>query len=152
MKTKLRNKLTIFCLSVMAVLFAIVGLVGFGLDSKATSVSAASQSYFGGGTGTREDPFIVSSVSHFNAITLRLDAYFVQTANIDFSGEQFYPVGDLTYPFTGHYDGQQFLLSGIQANGGDNIGVFSFVYNGGGVENVRLTTLFLMAQQMLGLL
>lgn len=135
MARKLRFKLIIFCMGLIAVIFAAVGV---GVYSNDKSASAASKSNFGGGTGTIEDPFIVSTVSHFNAITTRLDAYFIQTENIDFSGEKFYPIGDLTHPFTGNYNGQQFLLSGIQVDGGDNLGVFSFVYSGGVVKNVRV--------------
>ena len=132
---KLGFNLIIFCMGLIAFIFAAVGV---GVYSNDKSASAASKSNFGGGTGTLEDPFIVSTVSHFNAITTRLDAYFVQTENIDFSGEKFYPIGDLTHPFTGNYNGQQFLLSGIQVDGGDNLGVFSFVYSGGVVKNVRV--------------
>lgn len=63
-----------------------------------------------------------------------------------------YPIGDLTHPFTGHYDGNQYLLTGINADcpNKDNVGVFSFIYKGGVVKNIRVENSTFIGNQNVG--
>lgn len=104
------------------------------------------------GGGTADDPFIVSDAKEFGKISKRLDAYYLQTANIDFTGAEFYPVGDLTHPFTGHYDGGGYQLTGISADFPDRdyVGVFSFVYGGASVKNARVENSSFTGRQNVG--
>lgn len=59
-----------------------------------TEPTAYAKSDFAQGDGTKENPFVVTNVDEFNAVATRLDAYFVQGANIDFTGREFFPIGD----------------------------------------------------------
>lgn len=141
-------KCRILYIAALAVLSACL----LGAAFLAVGTANAAKSDFKDGRGTIEDPFVVSTVKEFSAVATRPDAYFVQGANIDFTGSEFFPIGDLTHPFTGHYDGRQYLLSGICADfpQKDNVGVFAFIYGGAVVENVRVEDSRFVGRQNVG--
>ncbi len=145
---KAKNKSLVQYIIILAVILVMATICATFLSTS----TASAKSDFSQGTGTEENPFVVTTVKEFNAIATRLDAYFVQGANIDFTGEEFYPIGDLTHPFTGHYDGNQYLLTGINAYcpNKDNVGVFSFIYKGGVVKNVRVENSTFIGNQNVG--
>ncbi|MDE5721647.1 MAG: hypothetical protein K2I30_02765 [Clostridia bacterium] len=134
MKTKINRIKALLVISVLALLAALGSLLGLQYDAH------AAKSRFESGSGTAADPFVIKTVEQFNAIITRADAYFVQAENLDFTGKEFHPVGDLSLPFTGHYDGKQYMLKGINADfsGSENVGVFAFVYGGAVVKNLRV--------------
>ncbi len=77
---------------------------------------------FGGGQGTQDDPYIVSTATHLNNIRdefLGEDNYFRQTANIDLDeapwneGNGWSPIGDNANRFQGTYDGNGFVITGM---------------------------------------
>lgn len=71
---------------------------------------------FGGGNGSVENPFLVASVSQFNLIgdNYRLmDKHFRLTADLDFAGQEFIPIGTYDFPFTGTFDGNKKLISNV---------------------------------------
>ena len=112
----------------------------------------AATSLFKNGKGTAESPYEVSTVEEFYAISARLDAYYIQTANIDFTDKEFYSIGDYSHPFKGHYDGNKFMLSGINAgyDEADYTGVFAFIYSGATVKNVRVEKSRFIGRQNVG--
>lgn len=85
-------------------------------------VGGVELAYFGGGTGTVDDPFVISNRNHlYNLAWLQYlgkyntndysltnptksiqEKYFVITADIDMSGMVLPPIGTETYPFFGH--------------------------------------------------
>ena len=93
---------------------------------------AADASKFGGGSGTAEDPYLISNEaqlrylsSSINADVSWKDVYFKQTADITLSGE-WQPIGwalngevngkktqICAYPFRGNYDGAGYAISGL---------------------------------------
>ena len=151
---KLLNKRR-FLYTVILLIIATIAVCVVSILFAPTPVYAA-KSDFAAGKGTKDDPFLVSNVKEFNAIASRLDAYFVQTEDIDFTGEVFYPIGDLTHPFTGHYsgkfNGKQSIITGINADfsNRNNVGVFSYIYVGAVVEDIRIENSTFIGHQSVG--
>lgn len=71
------------------------------------------------GSGTAEDPFLVSTAENLVTISERVNsgntqyasAYFLQTAEICLDGTSFVPIGTKEHPFTGSYDGGGYLIA-----------------------------------------
>ena len=71
------------------------------------------------GSGTAEDPFLVSTAENLVTISERVNsgntqyasAYFLQTAEICLDGTSFVPIGTKEHPFTGSYDGGGYLTA-----------------------------------------
>lgn len=109
----------------------------------ATNISFASANgnttEFAGGSGTEEDPYLISSATHLNNVRNHLDAHFKMTADIVFTdadfaeGGTFYnngsgwiPIGDADAKFTGGFDGDGHTITGLYVN----ISATSDVYGG----------------------
>lgn len=139
----MKNTLRKFSITFIAVILFIVTAVLSFISLAPTPVYAV-KSVFENGDGTKDRPFLISTAKEFKAMATRLDAYFIQTEDIDFTGEKFNPIGDLLHPFTGHfsgkYNGKQSVITGIETelSDEDNVGVFSFVYDGAVVEDIRI--------------
>ncbi len=118
-----------------------------------TATTAWAQSSFSGGSGTKADPYKISSsadlvqlATDINNSTSRLyeDQYFVQTGNIDMSGINFVPIGinddNNNHKFRSNYNGQNYTISNLTVNGSyDYAGLFGYFYNGD-IDNVRLVS------------
>ncbi len=76
------------------------------------SVNVFGQQFSGGGSGTLADPYRVANASQFNEIANHPNAFFVQTANINFAKNKFPKVES----FSGIYDAQgyQIIAAGNQ--------------------------------------
>ena len=74
---------------------------------------------FAGGDGSKDNPYQVSTPEHLNNVREHLDAYFIQTADIDMtaaSGSGWEPIGtDKNTPFTGSYDGGGHRIIGLKS-------------------------------------
>ncbi len=79
---KAKNKRLVLYIIILAVILIMATICTAFLSTS----TASAKSDFSQGTGTEENPFVVTTVKEFNAIATRLDAYFVQGANIDFTG------------------------------------------------------------------
>jgi len=118
-----------------------------------TATTAWAQSSFSGGSGTKADPYKISSsddlvqlATDINNSTSRLyeDQYFVQTGDIDMSGINFVPIGlnddKNNHKFRSNYNGQNYTISNLTVNGSyDYAGLFGYIYNGD-IDNVRLVS------------
>ncbi len=90
---------------------------------------------YGGGSGTAQDPYLISTASQMNAIGQNSgdwDKHFLLTADIDLSaytGTQFNLIG--TYhskPFTGVFDGQGYTISNFTYESTTfAVGIFSYI-------------------------
>ncbi|MCU0798609.1 MAG: putative Ig domain-containing protein [Candidatus Thermoplasmatota archaeon] len=76
-----------------------------------------------GGSGTREDPFLISDTTSLQGIEQNLSAYYILTQNIDASETVFWndekgfePIGSKEAPFLGSLDGGGFAISGLNIN------------------------------------
>lgn len=70
---------------------------------------------FDSGTGSSEDPFIISNAAQFNEIKNYLNSSFKLVDNIALSG-YWIPVGSKEMPFTGNLDGNAKSVTGLHIN------------------------------------
>jgi hypothetical protein len=93
---------------------------------------------FSGGDGSVANPYVVNSAEDLDNVRYYRTSHFVQSNHIDFGGSEFAPIGHTSFPFTGSYDGGQYLISNLRINsvGNDMVGLFSF--NGGTIRGVNL--------------
>ena len=91
------------------------------------------------GSGTSSDPYKISSYNDWKvASTLGASSkHFSVTADIDFTGKKFYPLGTSSNKFNGNIKGNMKTLSNIDIAGGENIGLFGY-NNGGTIEGLVL--------------
>ena len=125
------------------------------------STFAAEKPSFGGGTGTQEDPWLITSQGDLIALAEFLNSgkaeefdadnngigncygyYFKQTADIDLAGVSWEPIGySGSYYFAGNYDGDGHTISNATStgkkddNGHATAGIFGWVAFGS-VENL----------------
>lgn len=86
---------------------------------------------YSGGSGTTDDPYLISTANDFLNISSNPGKVFRQTCNISLVGKSFSPI----YSFTGTYDGGGFAVEGLTYSGTME-GVF--VYNTGTIKNLKL--------------
>lgn len=127
------------------------------------STFAAEEPSFGGGTGTQENPWLITSQGDLIALAEFLNSgkaeefdadnngignchgyYFKQTADIDLTGVSWEPIGySGSYYFAGNYDGNGHTISNATStgkkddNGHATAGVFGWVAFGS-VENLHV--------------
>ncbi len=105
---------------------------------------------FGGGDGSIENPFLITSTSEFNLIgdDYRLtDKHFKLANDLDFAGMEFRPIGSYDLPFTGSFDGNKKIIMNVvlMSDGEvyDYLGIFASLDCGArvfdlGVENLSV--------------
>ena len=100
---------------------------------------------FDGGNGTEEAPYLVSTAAQMNVIREDLVAHYEQTADIDLESMEWIPIGTETVtqeliPFTGSYDGNQYVISNLKISriSDNNVSLGLFGYNEGTLENIVL--------------
>ncbi len=113
------------------------------LQKEVPSVSAVKPS----GTGNDADnPYLVATAGNLLWISQNSTAqsgfsgkYFKQTANIDLTGlDEFTPIGSMTNPFKGHYDGDNSEISNLYIHGSyQETGLFGDL-KGGTIDNLTL--------------
>lgn len=127
------------------------------------STFAAEEPSFGGGTGTQEDPWLITSQGDLIALAEFLNSgkaeefdagnnsignchgyYFKQTADIDLTGVAWEPIGySGSYYFAGNYDGDGHTISNATSTGKKDdkghatAGIFGWVAFGS-VENLHV--------------
>ena len=111
---------------------------------------------FAGGDGTADKPYKVETAAQLNEVRNHLDAYFLQTNNIDltefisteYNTDGWLPIGTNVdnQRFTGSYDGGGHAITGLWINreSTNNVGLFGCIGHGttGGavvISNVHLT-------------
>lgn len=94
---------------------------------------------FKSGEGTAQSPYIISTPKELDNVRYHRDSYFLQRANIDMSEyKNFTPIGSITFPFSGHYDGGKYSITNLTVNSTDNnVGMFSYI-RGGEVINLKI--------------
>lgn len=99
---------------------------------------------FSGGTGTPEDPYLISNANQFSLISDGMDKYYRLVDNISFDSTK-YPLGykelndeSIDYEeFTGIIDGNGFTLSNLTVIGDNYAGVFGIIGEEGIVKNIN---------------
>lgn len=102
--------------------------------------------FSGSGSGTSEDPYIITTVEQLQEMSDYLSSYFELGNDIDASktstwnsGEGFVPIGTIGTAFTGNLEGNNYIIDGLYINrSSDYQGLFGYT-NNGSVSNVGLT-------------
>lgn len=127
--------------SIKVILLAIILIIASVVSLSFTvSNTFAKSADFKHGEGTESDPYIISTPSELNMVRYHRDAYFLQAANLDMSDfGQFSPIGSVSFPFTGHYNGGKYSITNltIDLDDDNNVGLFSVIFNGT-VENLKI--------------
>lgn len=100
------------------------------------------------GSGTEASPYLISSADDLIALSQAVgngesyqNIYFKQTADISLSsvGGQYEPIGDVTNPFQGNYNGAGHAISDLTVNrrGFCDNGIFGYVGNAGVINNLK---------------
>lgn len=109
--------------------------------------------FYGGGNGTVANPYQIRIPEHMNTIGVTPEDWtsnFVLMENIDMSaytGTQYNIIGNSTTKFTGTFDGNKHIISGLTfttAAAVDHVGLFGWIENAVirnlGLENVTITS------------
>lgn len=106
----------------------------------------SSFAFSGTGLGTEARPYKVATCDDLQDINNDLDAYYVQTGNVDCSdtvnwnsGVGFLPIGEGSANFTGTYDGQNFSINNLVINedGSEEVGLFRYP-DGATIKKIHL--------------
>ena len=114
----------------------------------ATSASAKT-SEFAGGSGTKNDPYIIETIEHLKNVSNYLSACYLLNADLVFTSDDFESISNSKFgwigigtsdkPFRGVFDGNNHSISGLQGNTSvpsSSMGLFS--YNTGIIKNLHL--------------
>lgn len=113
--------------------------------ASAAAAEPKNTSEFAGGTGTLDNPYKVSTPEHLNNVRYHLDAYFIQTQDIDMTaataeggaydnaGLGWQSIGKGGMAFTGNYNGGGNQIVGLKSMNGT-----LFDYNEGTIENLGM--------------
>lgn len=103
------------------------------------------------GEGTQNNPYLIESAENLAwmaSLEQSLSGYFKQISHIDLEGFIWKPIGSISYPFYGNYDGNGFAITNLTTsktkNGTDkysqnNVGLFGKVHLGE-IKNVTILT------------
>lgn len=131
--------ITLFC--------AVVCVISTGM----TFAPTTEYTMFSGGDGTQALPYLLGNADDFVALMngvndrTAADGYFGKNfrliANIDLSGIAMSPIGDFTYPFKGHLDGDGYKIDGLSINveNGAYIGLFGVISADAIIENLSVS-------------
>lgn len=113
--------------------------------------AAAENTPISGGEGTQSSPYEIANAADFvelmKGVNDRTAAdgyfgkYFLLSADIDLSGIAISPIGDFTYPFKGHLNGNGFSFSGLNINleDGAKVGLFGVISADAVIENLTVS-------------
>ncbi|MDW7669452.1 MAG: S-layer homology domain-containing protein, partial [Bacillota bacterium] len=98
------------------------------------------ETLYSGGSGTIEDPYIISNLDDLKELSSNPDKYFLQDQNIDLSSiEDWAPIGTSSRAFTGSYDGNGYSISNLKiTSASNNVGLFGYIGSGSEIKNVNL--------------
>lgn len=106
-----------------------------------TDFAAADTKKFAGGSGTAEDPYLISNEAQLRYLASSINKdvdwsgkYFKQTASINITGGSWLPIGwalsaevngkatqICAYPFRGNYDGGNYSITGLKINSDSSV-------------------------------
>ena len=91
---------------------------------------------FAGGSGTELDPYMIENESQLNEVRNYLNCYFVLENDITLTSK-WIPIGTESAPFTGCFDGDGYVIKGLNIDSADTyVGLFG--YNKGTIKNLGI--------------
>lgn len=104
---------------------------------------------FGGGDGTKLNPYLVEDAQDLWAVRNNLSAHYKQTADIDLNvystGEGWIPIGQATAEFTGVYDGDNYEIRNLWSNSLAGHGGLFGRANGAKFKNINLRNVIIVS-------
>lgn len=114
-------------------------------------LAAGGDGIFADGIGTAQDPYIIETAAQLNSVRNYLDKHFKLANDIDLSdylaeggagyngGAGWEPIGTLSKPFAGNFDGKNYLIISLTAHRPeqDDVGLFGYMKDGT-IKNVGL--------------
>mgnify|MGYP000920881479 CR=1 FL=1 len=105
------------------------------------------------GTGTEEDPYLITNANDLKMATSRLYAVYKLTGDIDLLNARFYMLGSRFSPFTGKLDGNGHTIKNLNLNVSQGSYIGFSGYNGGGtIKNIIVDNIKVTAQHYTGAL
>ena len=101
------------------------------------------------GAGTEASPYLISSVSDWNAAVATIDGephYYSLTADLDFTNKTFYTMGTQKNPFKGVFMGNHHTLSNVTTTGYDYVGIFGYNTVGSTIKDINFNNISITAQ------
>jgi sugar lactone lactonase YvrE len=107
---------------------------------------------FSGGSGTRQDPYIVSTTSDIRSIGHNprlMDSHFLLANNANLAGEDFYSIGNQAYRFSASFDGNRYEVSNLNIDRSWEtcVGFFGCTDNNCVIENLGLVAVNITAEE-----
>ena len=101
---------------------------------------------FGGGSGTEDDPYIIATTDDMDELASQVNnennysgKFFLMTADLDYSGKDYTPVGNYNYGFKGTFNGNGHTISHVIIQSTLNfIGLFGWLESGGSINGLTL--------------
>jgi hypothetical protein len=94
---------------------------------------------FSGGTGERNDPYVISTSKDLSSIGYNprlIKSHFKMVADLDLTGFHFYPIGNADYPYGGVFDGNGHTISHLTITGESSMGLFGRLGYGAEVKDL----------------
>ncbi|MDL2273566.1 S-layer homology domain-containing protein [Oscillospiraceae bacterium OttesenSCG-928-G22] len=137
------RKRALSCFLVFCILFALTPQFAprASADWDGTTVTA-----FTSGSGTATDPYLIENEGHLahlaqqtNLGNISAGTYFVQAADLALDSKEWTPIGTVSNPFEGNYDGQGHKITNLSITTyAEDVGLFGRV-NAGAIENVHVS-------------
>ena len=140
--TKAKNKLLA---AFIAAIISVVMVMFIIPLASALAEAGGGSTVFGGGTGTENDPYIISNYEHLTQLAelINLDdtdytgKVYKLTEDIDLGGKEWTPIGAVNW-FNGTFDGSGFTISNFKSTGNERYYAGLFGKNSGIIKNVYL--------------
>lgn len=132
-------------LSIVLTIMLIISVCPLGLFSITANAATGNTTEFAGGTGTEDDPYLISTKYHLDNVRNYLSSNFKMINDIEFTetdfsedgdfynyGVCFKPIGDLKNAFTGNFNGNNFKIKNLQIHkkNSDYVGLFGYISEG----------------------
>ncbi|MCK4979101.1 MAG: hypothetical protein KAS62_01835, partial [Candidatus Delongbacteria bacterium] len=112
---------------------------------------------FSGGEGTEAFPYEIATAEQLNNVRKYKSSYYLQIADIDLGvlpwnvGEGWEPIGDSTAPFSGNYDGGEYIIYNLSINRNlsNTVGFFGSA-NSAFISNVFLQNTYVIGNDNTG--
>ena len=113
---------------------------------------------FAGGTGTSEDPFLISTPGQLAYFAKRVNAganwdwrtHFKISNDIDLAGKEWTPIGNRQHPFSGRLDGGETVIHNLTiASSKDFQGLIGYIW-GGRLQNLTLVNVDVKGRNFVG--
>jgi hypothetical protein len=111
------------------------------------------------GSGTAEDPYLISNAAELDAIRYHLDKHYKQVADIDLNDEPYSvadgwnPIGTDEDRFTGFYDGGHYKIINLFINRPqqNHVGLFGYI-SGATIKNLVIEDANITGERLIGTL